>query len=77
VVLLVLAVLSLHGAAEVVVVKKDVLVVAVVVPLELLHYHQDQLVQIMMIQMLVLVEHLQVVTTVEVEEDIVEFLLVI
>ena len=31
----------------------------------------------MMIQLLVLVEHLQVVTTVEVEEDIVEFLLVI
>jgi hypothetical protein len=39
--LLVLVVLSLHGAAEAVAAKKDVLVVAVVVPLELLHYHQE------------------------------------
>jgi|TARA_R100000458_G_C8040278_1_gene91904 hypothetical protein len=39
--LLLLVVLSLHGEVEVVVAKKDVLVVAVVVPLELLHYHQE------------------------------------
>ena len=40
-VLLLLVVLSLHGAAEVVVVKKDVLAAVAVVPLELSHYHQE------------------------------------